>query len=172
MQQTILALGALMIILVTALNHQKSVIMIQEASYVREIESAALDLAKLTIEENLIQTEFDQNWLGEVVFPSSPTELTSANTFGPDSGETNKTLFNDVDDFHNFSETRTHSIGSDIFNFNVSYEVSYINTTTGDTTSAQTYAKQLTAHVISTDSIGFRVARASYSKTTIISEDI
>ena len=72
MQQTILALGALMIIMMTALNHQRSIIMIQEVSYAREMESAALDLAKLKIEEKLIETEFDAAWMGSTVFPTSP----------------------------------------------------------------------------------------------------
>lgn len=171
MQQTILALGALMIIMVTALNHQRSILMIQEVSYVREMEGAALDLAKKKTEEKLIETEFDEQWLGSTVFPSGPNLLTPTNSFGPD-GEAVGT-YDDIDDYHNFSElNELHSIGADTFRFNVNYQVSYIDIVTGDTTSAQTFAKQLTTNVVSVDSVGNRVARVFYSKTTIISEDI
>ncbi len=169
MQQTILALGALMIIMITALNHQRSVLMIQEASYVRELESAALDLAKQRIERRLIETQFDEQWLNQVVMPSSPTILTSSANFGLDGGDGTP---DDIDDFHNLSELVNHPIGADTFRFNVTYRISYINTTTGDTTSAQTFAKQITADVVSADTLGARTARATFSKTTIISEDI
>lgn len=169
MQQTILAIGALMIIMITALNHQRSIIMIQEVSYIREMENAALDLAKLKIEEKLIETQFDEQWLNRSVFPSSPNDLTPSSSFGLDGTETP----DDIDDFHGLTEFDwPHSIGADTFRFNISYSVSYINTTTGETTSTPTYAKQLTANVVSTDSLGLRFAQASYSKTSIISEDI
>lgn len=172
MQQTILALGALMIIMMTALNHQRSIIMIQEVSYVREMESAALDLAKLKIEEKLIETEFDELWMGQTVFPSSPNDLTPAASFGLDGTEP-VGAFNDIDDYHNFTElNQLHAIGADTFRFNVSYSVYYIDTVTGDTTSTRTYAKQLTADVVSVDTLGTRVAKATFSKTTIISEDV
>ena len=169
MQQTILAIGALMIIMITALNHQRSIIVIQEASYLREMENAALDLAKLKIEEKLIETQFDEQWLGNAVFPQNPSILTPTSNFGLDGTETP----DDVDDFHGLTEFDwPHSIGADTFRFNISYSVSYIDTATGKVTTAQTYAKQLTANVVSVDSLGLRNAVASFSKTTIISEDI
>lgn len=169
MQQTILALGALMIIMITALNHQRSVLMIQEASYVRELESAALDLAKQRIERRLIETQFDEQWLNLAYMPASPNVLTPSANFGIDAGDT---LRDDIDDFHNVTESVNHVVGADTFRFNVSYAISYIDTATGDTTSAQTFAKQITANVVSADTLGTRIARASFSKTTIISEDI
>jgi hypothetical protein len=172
MQQTILALGALMIIMITALNHQRSVLMIQEASYAREMESAALDIAKLKIEEKLIQTEFDDRWTTQTVFPSSATELTPAASLGPDPGETPAT-YNDIDDYHNFTETNVlHSIGADTFRFNITYTVKYVDLATNDTTSTQTYIKKITAKVVSVDSVGARVARAVFDKNTDISEDL
>ena len=172
MQQTILALGALMIIMMTALNHQRSIIMIQEVSYAREMESAALDLAKLKIEEKLIETEFDAAWMGSTVFPSSPSVLTASNAFGLE-GTEGVGVYDDIDDYHNVTEFNwPHSIGADTFRFNITYSVSYIDTNTGATTNVPTYAKQLTADVVSADSVGSRTARATFSKTTIISEDI
>lgn len=169
MQQTILALGALMIIMITALNHQRSVLMIQEASYVREMETAALDLAKQRIERRLIETQFDEQWLNELVMPSNPSILTSPANFGIDGDDT---VPDDIDDYHNFTELVNHAVGADTFRFSVTYSISYLDTATGDTTSAQTFAKQITADVVSADTLGIRTARATFSKTTIISEDI
>lgn len=135
------------------------------------MESAALDLAKKKTEEKLIETEFDEQWLNSTIFPSSPSELTPTNGFGMDGDDAG--LFDDIDDYHNTTElNELHSIGADTFRFNINYQVSYVNIVTGDTTSTQTYAKQLTTNVVSADSIGNRVARVFYSKTTIISEDI
>ena len=173
MQQTILALGALMIIMTTAINFQRSIIMIQEVTYVREMESAALDISKFRIETIFNDTGFDENWNSETVLPSSTGVMTPSSNFGPDAGEATMADFDDVDDFHGFTELNVlHAIGQDTFRFNIDYFVSYIDPISGDTTSASTYAKQLTASVVSADSIGARVARAIFSQTTIVSEDV
>lgn len=170
MQQTILALGALMIIMITALNHQKSVIMIQEISYIREIETAALDVAKFRIESILNDTVFDETRLGETTLPTDATTLTSTASFGLEPGET---VRNDLDDYHNFTETGVqHTIGDNTYRFDISYSVAYVNSTTGDTTSTQTFAKIIMADVVSNDTVGTRVARATWSKTTIVSDDL
>ena len=168
MQQTILALGALMIIMITALNHQRSVLMIQEASYVRELEGIALDLAKQRIERRLFETQFDEQWLNQADLPASPNVLTAAADLGRDAGDVGR---DDIDDFHNVTERVNHVVGADTFQFNVSYSISYIDTATGDTTSTPSFAKQITASVVSADTLGTRIARASFSKTTIISND-
>ncbi len=170
MQQTILALGALMIIMITALNHQKSVILIQEVTYIREIETAALDVAKFRIEAILNDTGFDETRIGETTLPTDPSTLTASSDFGLEPGNT---VRNDVDDYHNVTETGvSHTVGDNTYNFNISYSVAYVNSTTGDTTSTKTFAKLITADVVSADTIGTRVAKATWSKTTIVSDDL
>lgn len=168
MQQTILALGALMIIMITAISHQRSAIMIQEMAYVRELENAALDVAKIRTESLLNQTTFDELWIGEAHLPNSTTLLTTTASFGPDPGDT---AFDDIDDAHNFTERYTHSIGDDTYDFLINYAVAYVDSM-GNATYDRTFAKQITANVASVDTIGVRVAKANYSKTTIISEDL
>lgn len=180
MQQTILALGALLIIMMTAINHQRSTFLIQEASYVREIESAAEDLAKKRLETLLNTRRFDESTPASFTsLPSNTNGMTAAGSLGPEGGESGPVnpldedfgTFDDVDDVNNFQHTVWHTISADTFRFQVSYQVQYLDATNNPSANA-TFAKEITAFVVSQDTIGARVARFSTSKTAMIADNM
>ena len=178
MQQSILALGALLIIMMTAINHQRSNFLIQEASYVRELESAAADLAKMRLETILNQVAFDENSVGITTLPGAPTGMSVG--LGPEGGETGPGpsdpgvgTFDDVDDFNNYQQLYNHGISADTFRFQIDFTVRYVDPLNpGSTPAGPTFAKEITALVVSRDSIGTRGARVMFSKTTTIADDL
>lgn len=168
MQQTILALGALMIIMLTAISHQRSAIMIQEMSYVRELENAALSAAKTRADSIFISTAFDERWVGREHIPDRPDRLTPSNQFGIDSGDTFR---DDLDDYNNLTVSYSHVIAQDTFRFIMNHSVTYIDDD-GDPSNQFSFTKQIITEAVSVDTIGVRVPRASYQKTILISETL
>ena len=178
MQQSILALGALLIIMMTAINHQRSTLLVQEASYIREMENAAADLAEMRIESILNLASFDESTAGGITsLPGNTNSL--SNTLGPESGEagpsdSQNTLgtFDDIDDFHGFQQSYWHTLGADSFRFVISYSVQYVNPSTGAAAGAPSFAKELSANVVSLEQIGPRSAQVTFSKLASISDDL
>ena len=177
MQQSILALGALLIIMMTAINHQRSTIILQETAYLRELENAAADLAEMRLEMILNLTTFDEDTTPAVNFTTLPADVTGlSSTFGPDESseigpvlsENHVGTFDDLDDFHNYQQTFWHTIGADSFLFLIDYQVQYVDPTNGGMSTSRTFAKELITTVTSQDSVGMRVARVSFSKTASI----
>ena len=74
-----------------------------------------------TIIEELALKEFDENTIGKIV--ASADSLTLANELGPETGEITLDLFDDMDDFNNYS--RTDSL-SRLGNFNIKVDVNYV----------------------------------------------
>ena len=178
MQQSILALGALLIVMMTAINHQRSTFLIQEVSYVREVESAAADLAEARLESILNQAVFDENTVGMTTLPSDASGMTAtlgneAGEVGPGPSDESIGLFNDIDDFHLYTQTFRHGISSDTFNFQINYSVRYVDPTNPDVAAGgPTFAKEITALVVSQDTIGSRIARVNFSKTATIADGL
>ncbi len=171
MQQTLLALGALLIIMTVALFHQRSTFLMQEQVYLREIAHARDDLAFKLLEGIINQKEFDEWAIGRSNLPSDATPLTESAAFGPDPGEVNELDFDDVDDYHNFQDTVAHVISSDTFRFGVSYTVQYL-TPSHTASPVKSFIKELTASLVSLDAIGGRVVTGRVSKSTIISDNL
>ncbi|MEM8484157.1 MAG: hypothetical protein AAF564_01350 [Bacteroidota bacterium] len=165
MQQTLMTLGALMIITMVSVNQQRANYIAVEGIYVREQESAALDYASLRLENIENSYAYD-----EATTDGSEPDLgtmSDGNSFGPDTGENNEADFDDVDDYHNFTESISHAISTDTFRFDVTYSLRYINPAApSQQTASPTMAKELTVAVVSQDTIGFRVAK--YTGTKII----
>ncbi len=180
MQQTILALGALLIIMMTAINHQRSTFLIQQNAFVREIESAAEDVVKKRLETLLNSEAFDESTTGGIVsLPSNTAGLAASGSLGPDAGETGPTQpldqgfgsFDDVDDVHNYQHVVWHTISADTFRFQITYSVQYLDPSNNPSL-VPTFAKEISATAVSQDSVGTRVARFTTSRTAMIADKL
>ncbi len=167
-----LALAALMIITITSVNQQRSNMMIQQKMYVREFENAATDYARKRTEEIWANVAFDESRIGATDIEVDKSLLTAAASFGAESGENALADFDDIDDYHGFTEDVTHVLSADTFRFSVDYTVRYVDPAnpTG-TAGTPTLVKELSITVASRDSIGNHAATFTNSKTRIASED-
>ncbi len=171
MQQTLMTLGALMIITMTSVNQQRSNFMMIEGTYIREQENAASDYVTMRLENLVNSMAYDESVVGSSD-PIDVNTLTAKQTLGPDAGETKLAQYDDIDDFNGFTETISHALSADTFRFDVIYSVEYINSSNPTATaSSPTLTKELTIEVASQDTIGYRVARYSGSKLVIGVQD-
>ncbi len=169
MQQTLMTLGALMIITMVSVNQQRANYIAVEGIYLREQESAALDYASMRLENIENSYAYDE----ATTDGSEPDlgTLSDGNTFGPDTGENDESAYDDVDDFHNYSETVSHALSADTFRFDVTYSVRYLNPSApSQQTTSPMMAKELTVAVVSRDSIGHRAAQYTGTKIILASE--
>ena len=172
-QQTMLALGALLILTTLTLNQQKSIFLVQRGAYVREIESAATDYAKIRLHQITEGLAFDEARIGMSVIDTGTNDLTLPLSLGTEGVEdaTDKLTFDDIDDYNGFSETEAHTLSNETYFLRADYTVKYVNPVTADTSSAaRTLAKQVIINVASVDSVGSATARVSFKKTVAISD--
>lgn len=173
MQQTILGLGALMIITMLSVQQQKASMYTLEGIYVKEIENAAADYAKKRTEEIVNSVAFDESRLGSSDLDVDTGTLTSIISLGPDSGENDQADYDDLDDYHDLEEDIIHILSADTFRFNVTYEVNYINPASPSSTPlSPTLAKEFSILVVSQDAIGGRAAQFAMSKTILVSDNL
>ena len=168
MQQTMLALGALLILVTLTLNQQRSVILVQKNAYLREMESAAADFAQKRLHE-ITEKDFDEARVGMTVLNTNTLDLTPAASFGAEAGETTVTTFDDIDDFHAHADTTLHEMNNEDFNIRATYSVQYVNPD-GSTSTTPTLAKEFTVNAETLDGTGFALARVSFSKVIVISD--
>ena len=167
MQQTILALGALLIIMTTAMLHQQSTIKTKELGYIRQLETAALDLGRKNL-EGLSTLAFDESTVGSTSIPLNTTGLTSAASFGYEALEV---VPDDVDDYHGLVDTLFHAVGTDSFAFRISYSVEYV-TTAGAPSGVPTFNKQLTANVVAMAKVGSRQVNGTFTKIALVTDNL
>lgn len=171
MQQTLLTLGALMIITMISVSQQRTNYMVVEGIYVREQESAAYDYAAMRLEHITSKLTYDESMSDGETDPDLSI-LSAVAAFGPESGESDSDDFDDIDDYHGFTETIKHVLSADTFNFDVSYSVRYVDPSNPEVpTTSPTFAKELTVDVVSRDTIGMRVASYSGTKIKVASKD-
>lgn len=171
MQQTLLTLGALMIITMISVGQQRSNYMVIESIYVREQESAAYDYATMRLEHITSSMAFDES-MADGETEADISIMAPFISFGPESGESQEDDYDDVDDYHGYSETINHVLSADTFRFDVSYAVQYVDPVNPtQATSSPTFAKELTVSVVSRDTIGMRVAQYTGTKLRIATQD-
>ncbi len=168
MQQTMLALGALLILVTLTLNQQRSVILVQKNAYLREMESAAADFAQMRLHQ-ITEKDFDEARVGMTVLNTNTLDLTPSASFGAETGETSFATFDDIDDFHAFSDTTTHEMNDEEFVIRAEYAVRYV-LPDGTPTTTQTLAKEFTVNAETLDGAGFALGRVSFSKIIVISD--
>ena len=98
MHQTMLAMGALLILVTLTLNQQRAAFLVQKNAYLRELESAAADHARMRLHE-ITEMDFDEARVGMTTLNTNTNDLTPSLNLGPDPGET-PANFDDIDDFH------------------------------------------------------------------------
>lgn len=95
-------------------------------------------IAQSLIDEITLKN-FDENTIGKVV--STPDSLTPVNSLGPESGETDVTKFDDIDDYNNYQRTETLSR---LGNFKAWVKVYYVKPNLPDVLSnTRTFAKKI-----------------------------
>ncbi len=158
MQQTLMTLGALMIITMISVSQQRSNYLVVEGIYVREQESAAYDYATMRLEHITSKLTYDESMSDGETDPDLSL-MSDTTIFGPETGEINPDDYDDIDDYHGYTETVSHVLSADTFWFDVSYSVRYVNPANpSQPTGSPTFAKELTVDVVSRDTIGMRVA--------------
>ena len=173
MQETILALAALMIIMLIAVNQQRSAIRLHEQVYVREISQARNDLGTSLLEGIVNQKVFDETVITATDIPTDPNTLSAV--LGPDdvATEFSAATFDDIDDFHLFSDTVAHVVSADTFRFQVDYSVTYL-TPTNTATSTRTFTKEIAAVIKPIDNFSFgsfqKQLTGRFSKTMVVSD--
>lgn len=174
MQQTMLALGALLILVTLTLNQQRSAFLLQKNAYLREMESAAADFAKKRLHEISIK-DFDEARTGMDILDPGVTDLTTYADFGTDPGENvyNELTLDDIDDFHNHVDTTAHQLNNEEFQIRASYSVQYVEPDgTSTQTTAPTVAKQVTVDAVTLDSAGAARAHVRFQKVIVVSDYI
>ena len=168
-----LALGALLILVTLSLNQQRSAFLVQRSAYLREMESAAADYARMRLHE-ITEKEFDENRVGMTVLDTGTSDLTPFTSFGVDGGEdpTDPLTFNDIDDFHAFSDTTNHVLNNETFRLRSTYSVQYVEPDDGSSSAVPTLAKEFTIDVETLDAIGEARARVRFQEVIAISDYI
>ncbi|NUN09971.1 MAG: hypothetical protein HUU54_12440 [Ignavibacteriaceae bacterium] len=138
MQQSFLALVALAILTTLSLNFNSTTLNQTTASMNTEGIITATGAGQSLIEEVKVKA-YDEATVS--AHCSTTAGLTNPASLGPDAGETNVNLFDDVDDFDNYSTTvATSRLG----NFNVRSKVYYIDYNYPDVElSAQSFTKRV-----------------------------
>ena len=175
MQQTLFVLGALSIIMVITVNQQRAIFLNQKNAYKREIETVAADFARSRLEQIVNSVAFDESRVGGTDLDLDTSSLTSKANFGLDTGEQSNNIasYDDLDDYHNYSEILSHPVSEDTFRLSATYQVRYVNPSIpGSESVVATLAKEVIAEIVSVDSIGGATARATVRKTMLATDYI
>ena len=140
--QQLLSIGALILLSLLILNINKSTNNRLTEMYSNSATIAATGIAESMIDE--IQSKaFDENTVYKAV--DKTTDLTSPNSLGPETGETNVHQFNDVDDYNNYT---TKDTITNFGVFGVRVKVYYVvNMDPSVKSSISTFAKKVDVYV-------------------------
>jgi hypothetical protein len=140
--QNILVIGALSILTLLIISFYSSEGNKVSMTLDNEAVIAATGLGQ-TIIEKLTATHFDEKVIDN--YYEIPDSLTSPLDLRPDSGETDVTMFDDFDDYNNYSRTDTLiRLGE----FHISVVVNYVNKENADSAvNEQTFYKMATVSV-------------------------
>ncbi|NUN08264.1 MAG: hypothetical protein HUU54_03730 [Ignavibacteriaceae bacterium] len=144
MSQSLLTIAAMMLLTTLAIRVNSTVLMSQETSQNSKFGLAAISLATSEIEE-ASRLAFDENSNDNPL--TSVNSLTNVSALGKESGETNPSNFDDLDDYHNYSYTDSTQISAV---FRVWFSVNYVNTASlNSVSSSKTWHKRITVNVAS-----------------------
>ncbi|MCH7639490.1 MAG: hypothetical protein IH855_08520 [Bacteroidetes bacterium] len=149
MPQTLLAVCAILVFSFFALNQHKANERLEQAAIGSEIELAATDVARdqLTL---ITSFAYDEADVGSSTLRSDVSGLSA---IGPDGGESDRSLYDDIDDFHNYIDTLSVDwYGQDI-EVMATAEIRYVDPDNPDETSASpTLAKEVAVTVAELES--------------------
>lgn len=96
MQQTLLAIVAILVFSFFALNQHRAQASVERTAVGSEIEALAADVARARLVE-LTSLAYDEADVGRSDLRNNPSGLST--TLGPDGGETTASLYDDLDDY-------------------------------------------------------------------------
>lgn len=135
--QSFLAIGALVLLTLTSLRFNSSVLENSTTEVENKVYLTAFSLADDLIEE-IKQKAFDENTVKFTIVALS--SLTPPQNFGPETGEV-WPAFDDIDDYHNFSKPISLPHAE---NYTVTSTISYVSMTNPDqVVSSPTFAKRI-----------------------------
>lgn len=143
MQQTILALAAILSFAYLSLGRQRHDIDVERRTLEVETELAATDAAQaqMSAMERLAFDEDDTGATGVRTVPSS-------STLGPDAGETGPSSYDDVDDWDGYDGTVSVPVGQGTLQFRLQVSVRYVEDLQPDSLAGTpTLTKQLLVQV-------------------------
>lgn len=164
MQQTLLALGALLILVTLTLNQKRSVFLVQKNAFHRELEAASADFAQKRLHEIVSGLAFDDQRVGITSLNTSTSDLTAIADLGADAGD-----LDDIDDLHNTVDTTLHELNKEAFRIRANYSVRYV-LPNGNPAPSPTLAKEITVEAETLDSIGEARGKVRFQKIVVISD--
>ncbi len=136
--QQLLAIGSIFLVTMLALNFYTSNTNQMEVSVSNEAIISGTGIAQGMI-DNILTRAFDETTVSSSV--SSTSSLTSSANLGPDAGENNIFMFDDIDDFKNYSAVDS---STRLSNYNVSVDVNYVvNLNPENNSLSPTFAKRI-----------------------------
>jgi MSHA pilin protein MshD len=142
MGQTLLVLGALVVLSLAVLSANQLMLEKLTASYDTQATVAAISLAQAEIDE-IQRKDFDENSIAKRIYYA--TDMTPVSLLGPDAGETSRSLYDDVDDYNNDSTVVSTAT---LDNFTEQCKVEYVTEADPDVVSStQTFYKRITVTV-------------------------
>ena len=168
-----LAMGALLILVTLSLNQQRSAFLVQKNAYLREMESAAADFAKVRLHE-ITQRDFDESRVNMTILDTGLSDLTPLASFGYEGGEdpADWTTLDDLDDFDGLVDTTAHALNNEQFTIKGEYSVRYVKAVDGDSSSVPTLAKEIQIQATALDGIGQAQAVVRFQKMVVITDYI
>lgn len=153
--QTLLTIMALMLMGLLILNVNRTTLEVGSSKDVSEYRITATSLGTSLLEyANALA--FDEATVDTFLLSTESSSLTAAASFGPETGETDSTLYDDIDDYHNYSRTETIENSA---TFTVRARIDYLNisTTAMSTTTTKTFNKLITIYVTSPFMVDYQV---------------
>ncbi|MCC6551157.1 MAG: hypothetical protein IT279_13920 [Ignavibacteriaceae bacterium] len=142
-QQSLLTILAMMLLTMLAVRMNSNILRTQDITQNSKFGLTAISLATSRI-ELATRLAFDENTYNNPL--TSTALLTFPASFGVDSGEVSAAQFDDIDDYHNFTETDS-SLPSAVYTITSKTEYLEPVNLTGSTT--PTWHKQFTVYVSS-----------------------
>ncbi|GMU86011.1 MAG: hypothetical protein AMXMBFR48_12530 [Ignavibacteriales bacterium] len=142
-QQSLLTILAMMMLTMLAVRMNSNILRTQDITQNSKFGLTAISLASSRI-ELAARLAFDENSLNNPLTGTSSLSLPYS--FGPDSGETAASQFDDVDDYHQFAETDS-SLPSAVYT--ITSKVEYLEPVNLTVSSTPTWHKQFTVYVSS-----------------------
>lgn len=153
MQQTILALAAVLIFSVYALSRHEADAGSERVTITAEVETAAARLARQRLHE-VLRRAYDEADVGREGVRAQTMGLTPSGSFGPDAGESSEASYDDVDDFHGAAQNVSAARNGSTMGFRDSVSVRYFEPTNPSATPTVALAKEVTVFVTA-DPSGF-----------------
>jgi hypothetical protein len=148
MTQTLAVLASLLVLSSYALGQHRHTAALDRGAEQREVELAATDLARAWL-ARAVERAFDEADVGENGLRFTTAGLTAPEALGPEPGETDPALYDDIDDFHHpLPSADSVAWDGGFLPFDVTVTVRYVDPADPDApTSAASLAKEVAVAV-------------------------